>query len=178
VAKEPIEEQEIQEENVVEQVAEPKDEPQERAKIDGELIFKQLVEKIYDRNYELGEVFENNIHFISFENGQLTWESTAQGEDKKTLFAGWKYIKLFVDELFGIGTEIVPKKKLINEVEPKEEKEAEESKDIAQTNSCIMPEGNTEASKDIDPKDLLEEPMVREFIKYLDPKKVIVKQKS
>ena len=178
LVKQKSKEKEIQEEDTIkEQAKEPKAEPQKSDKIDGELIFKQLVKKIYDRNYELGEVFEKNIDFISFENDKLIWETSAQEEDKKLLFAGWKYIKLFVDELFGIGTEIAPKKKLIKE-EPTKDKKYEESKEIAQTNSCIMPEGKTEASKDIDLKDLLEEPMVKEFIKYFDPKKVIVKQKS
>jgi len=41
-----------------------------------------------------------------------------------------------------------------------------------------MPEGNTEASIDKEPKDLLKEPMIQEFIKHLNPKKVIIKQKS
>jgi len=149
---------------------------QQATNIDGELIFKKLIEKIYDRNYELGEVFEKNIHYINFENNKLTWESSAEGEDKKTLFAGWKYIKLFVDELFGIGTEIIPKKKLIKKEEP--QKKENSNLNSNQTNSCIMPEGNTEASIDKEPKDLLKEPMIQEFIKHLNPKKVIIKQKS
>jgi hypothetical protein len=41
-----------------------------------------------------------------------------------------------------------------------------------------MPEGKDEASIDKEPKELLNEPMIQEFIKHLDPKKVIVKQKS
>ncbi len=146
----------------------------------GELIFKTLIEKIYDRNYELGEVFERNIHFISFENGKLTWESEAEGEDKKRLIKGWNVIKLFVQELFGINTEIESKKKLNS---PAKEENIKETKEIQsasqpQTNSCIMPPGDSEASIDKDPKELLNEPMIQEFIKFLEPKRVIVKQKT
>ncbi len=153
-------------------------EPDLKTEKSGELIFKALIEKIYDRNYELGEAFEKNIHFISFENGKLTWESEAEGEDKKLLIKGWNIIKLFVQELFGVNTEIIPKKKLILTAEAKESGKVEPKEPAPQTNSCIMPQGKSEASRDIDPKDLLEEPMIKEFIKHLEPKRVIVKQKS
>ena len=154
-------------------------------KTDPTLLFKNLQEKIYDRNYELGEVFERNVSFISYENNTLIWESEAQGEDKKVLIHGWNVIKLFVQEIFGIETEIKPKKKLIshkkveNNTQIKEESvDNATAKEIEQTNSCIMPEGKTEASIDKDPKELLNEPMIKEFIKCLNPKRVVVKQKS
>jgi len=41
-----------------------------------------------------------------------------------------------------------------------------------------MPQGDSEASIDKDPKDLLNEPMIQEFIKHFPPKRVVVKQKS
>ncbi len=157
-------------------------------KIDPTLLFKNLIEKIYDRNYELGEVFERNVSFISYENNTLVWESEAQGDDKKVLINGWNIIKLFVQEIFGVDTDIKPKKKLVTKKEtPKEETNAPETiepqhnatpQEIEQTNSCIMPEGKTEASIDKDPKELLNEPMIQEFIKCLKPKRVVVKQKS
>ena len=157
-------------------------------KIDPTLLFKNLIEKIYDRNYELGEVFERNVSFISYENNTLVWESEAQGDDKKVLINGWNIIKLFVQEIFGVDTDIKPKKKLVTKKEtPKEETNTPEPiepqhnatpQEIEQTNSCIMPEGKTEASIDKDPKELLNEPMIQEFIKCLKPKRVVVKQKS
>jgi len=176
-------------ENIVKEVTDknkvPKEEKENSSKseinLDGKILFKRLVERIYDRNYELGEIFEKNIHYISFEDKKLTWESTAEGEEKKLLIKGWNIIKLFVNEEFGLDTEIVPKKKLINKEKKetiKEENLDLKQKEIAQTNSCIMPMGKNEASIDKDPKELLEEPMIQEFIKHLDPKRVIVKQKS
>ena len=156
----------------------PIKEPTKETKLDGEALFKQLIEKIYNRNYELGEVFEKNIKFISFEDNKLIWESSANEEDKKILIKGWSVIKLLVKEIFGIDTEIVPKKKLTNK--PKEEKEEKtpQTSQMEQKSSCIMPDGNSEASIDKDPKELLNEPMIQEFIKYLEPKRVIVKQKT
>ena len=39
-------------------------------------------------------------------------------------------------------------------------------------------EENNEATKDKNPNDLLEEPMIQAFIKELEPKRVIIKQKT
>ncbi len=147
--------------------------------------FKKLIKKLYDRNYELGQIFENNIIFISFIDNTLTWESTVEGEDKKYLIQNWNIVKLFVEEIFGIGTKIenISKKKSLKQQKQnklnieKEKKEEAKPQDLPKS-SCIMPESNKEASIDKDPQELLEEPMIKEFIKHLSPKKVIVKQKS
>ncbi len=143
--------------------------------------FKQLTEKLYDRNYDLGKIFEEHITFVSFENSTLTWESTVEGESKKLLIKNWPLIKLFVEEIFGLETKIanIAKKKVDNkESSINQTPTPQKEEPIAQTNSCIMPESNSEASRDKDPNDLLNEPMVQEFIKHLEPKRVIIKQKS
>jgi len=69
--------------------------------------FNALVAKIYDRDYDLGSCFERNITFVSFEENRLTWESTAEDEDKKNLIKHWGVINMFVKELFGFETKIV-----------------------------------------------------------------------
>ena len=75
--------------------------------------FKELVSKIYDRDYDLGSCFERNITFVSFENNELTWESTAEDEERKQLITHWGVINMFVKELYGIATKIknIAKKK-------------------------------------------------------------------
>ncbi|MDE5603187.1 MAG: DNA polymerase III subunit gamma/tau, partial [Helicobacter sp.] len=40
-------------------------------------LFQLLLQKIYERNYDLGECFEKNITFISFDENLLVWESKA-----------------------------------------------------------------------------------------------------
>ncbi|AKF24295.1 DNA polymerase III subunit gamma/tau [Sulfurovum lithotrophicum] len=77
--------------------------------------FKQLIAKIYDRNYDLGSCFERNIEFESFSENRLTWNSTAEGNEKKMLVNNWGLINMFVKELFGYETKIVniAKKKTI-----------------------------------------------------------------
>jgi len=78
--------------------------------------FDALVKKIYDRNYDLGTCFEQNITFESFEDNKLTWGSMADGEDKKTLITHWGLINMFVKDTFGYETKIVnvSKKKVVD----------------------------------------------------------------
>ncbi len=69
--------------------------------------FNNLVIKIYDRNYDLGECFKRNITFNTYEDNKLTWKSTAEGEDKKMLITHWGLINMFVKDTFGFETKIV-----------------------------------------------------------------------
>ncbi len=75
--------------------------------------FKTLISKIYDRDYDLGSCFERNITFVSFTDNTLTWESTAEEDDRKMLIKHWGVINMFVKELFGFETKIanIAKKK-------------------------------------------------------------------
>lgn len=152
-------------------------------------VFDKLVQKIYDRNYELGACFERNIEFESFQDDQLTWNSSAESDDKQLLITHWGIINMFVKELFGLDTKIVnlPKKKTDapDLAPPKEEPVHEDAdsgsmiEEIEMKSSCIAPEpGDTEAAKEKDPSTLLEEPMIKAAIDLFDPKKVRIKRKS
>ena len=163
--------------------------------------FNALIAKIYDRSFELGESFKQNIEFESFENHTLTWGSSAEGEDKKQLRIHWGVINMFVKEVFGLDTKIVniAKKKVVSEVtvdqdspiptmyeapvaEPVEvpHQDADTGsmiEDIEMKSSCIAPDaGDTEAAKEKDPSTLLEEPMIKEAIALFNPKKVRIKK--
>ena len=167
--------------------------------------FDTLIQKIFDRDFELGMCFETNIEFESFKEGTLTWSSTAQGEEKKQLITHWGVINMFVKELFGFDTKILniakeqasdpikeTKKKsdetIASSLEkridpsPKEEEcnaSASMIEDIEMKSSCIAPQaGDTEAAKEKDPSLLLEEPMIKAAIELFDPKKVRIKRKS
>ena len=148
----------------------------------GKLKFKNLVDKIYDRNYDLGKTFEECVKFVSYENGTLTWESSADDNEKYILREGWGIIKLFVQEIFGIDTTIKPiqKKKSKKDVENSDVKNSNiQTSKEPQSNSCIMPEAiNNKATQDTDPNNLLKEPLIEELIKYFEPKRVVIKQKS
>ena len=68
--------------------------------------FEQLVAKLYDRNYELGRCFEASIVYHSFKDHCLTWESSANPEQKRLLRNHWGLIRMFVQEIFGYETRI------------------------------------------------------------------------
>jgi len=165
--------------------------------------FDELIAKIYDRSFELGECFKRNIEFESFKDGELTWGSTAEGDDKKQLITHWGVINMFVKELFGYETKIIniAKKKTVttsdeqlatsNEQENLSQNETQAAalhndadsasmvEDIEMKSSCIAPDsGDTEAAKEKDPSTLLEEPMIKEAIALFDPKKVRIKRNS
>ncbi len=63
---------------------------------------------VYERNYELGAVFEKNIRFIDFDSQTktLTWESLATDKDKELLRERFKIVKSIVDGVFGKGENI------------------------------------------------------------------------
>ena len=172
----------------------------------GSDLFAKLIEKIYDRNFDLGECFKRNIEFESFEENKLTWSSCADGADKKSLITHWGVINMFVKEIFGFETKIVnvAKKKVITNPSTRSENEtnlndqaaissvpepseashndadsASMLEDIEMKSSCIAPEaGETEAAKEKDPSTLLNEPMIKEAIALFDPKKVRIKRNT
>ena len=82
--------------------------------------FEQLIDKIYNRDYELGELFKKNIEFIDFKDSILTWNSKADGEEKKKLRQFFSVIMELVCEVFGSNTKIVT---------PKQNKEEQKSKE-------------------------------------------------
>ena len=74
----------------------------------GALHFQTLIQKIKDRNAELGEIFEKNVKFVEFsrEKSLLRWQSVAQGEHKEKLREFGKIIVSLVREIFGTNTHI------------------------------------------------------------------------
>ncbi|WQW39787.1 DNA polymerase III subunit gamma/tau [Helicobacter pylori] len=90
-------------------------------------LFKQVQTLVYERNYELGVVFEKNIRFIDFDSQTktLTWESLAADKDKELLRERFKIVKSIVDGVFGKGEniKIALKNHLENKSAPEETKE-------------------------------------------------------
>ncbi|GAA8200724.1 DNA polymerase III subunit gamma/tau [Helicobacter pylori] len=95
-------------------------------------LFKQVQTLVYERNYELGAVFEKNIRFIDFDSQTktLTWESLATDKDKELLRERFKIVKGIVDGVFGKGEniKIALKHHLENKNAPEETKEVKEFK--------------------------------------------------
>ncbi|MGN8471064.1 DNA polymerase III subunit gamma/tau [Helicobacter pylori] len=95
-------------------------------------LFKQVQTLVYERNYELGTVFEKNIRFIDFDSQTktLTWESLAADKDKELLRERFKIVKSIVDGVFGKGEniKIALKHHLENKNAPEETKEVKDFK--------------------------------------------------
>ena len=92
---------------VEEVVSAPTPEPIIEEPLDrGAKLFEELIVKMYDRNYELGECFKYSIKYLSFENNILTWESSATPEQRTLLKNSWIIIRTFAQEIFGYKTKI------------------------------------------------------------------------
>lgn len=63
--------------------------------------FDELVKRIYDRSYELGEVFSACVEFDYVDSGVLYWKSNPNGEQKEQLKRGYSVIVLLAKEVFG-----------------------------------------------------------------------------
>ena len=73
-------------------------------------LFEKLKKELYDRDVEIYKCF-SDVKFISFENGVLTWESCVNEDCKKVLRKYWNsVIKIIIDDIFGIGTKVIPEK--------------------------------------------------------------------
>lgn len=107
--------------NVVDIDAQNDINPTNEIKIEIKPKFEQLIDKIYNRDYELGEIFKKNIEFVDFRDSTLTWNSKAQGEDREKLRQFFNVIMELVCEVFGENTKIVA---------PKQEKQNEKNKHL------------------------------------------------
>ncbi len=150
--------------------------------------FKTLLQKLYDRNYALGECFENAIAFVAFEDQKLKVDSTASDECNQHLRQHYGIIKHFIEELYGIGVKLDVRK--VAKVEENNEKKAEEEQtptveprrtqeeDIGGGSSCVQSQviGQT-SSAEPNPETILEDPFIQKATELFEPSKVIIKSK-
>ncbi|MGN8411983.1 DNA polymerase III subunit gamma/tau [Helicobacter pylori] len=112
-------------------------------------LFKQVQTLVYERNYELGAVFEKNIRFIDFDSQTktLTWESLAADKDKELLRERFKIVKSIVDGVFGKGEniKIALKNHLENKSAREETKEVKDFK-ISSLREKILSQPTTETT--------------------------------
>ncbi|RVZ28448.1 DNA polymerase III subunit gamma/tau [Helicobacter pylori] len=120
-------------------------------------LFKQVQTLVYERNYELGAVFEKNIRFIDFDSQTktLTWESLATNKDKELLRERFKIVKGIVDGVFGKGEniKIALKNHLENKSAREETKEVKDFK-ISSLREKILPQPTTETTAEMKEKEV------------------------
>ncbi|MCQ2909026.1 DNA polymerase III subunit gamma/tau [Helicobacter pylori] len=142
-------------------------------------LFKQVQTLVYERNYELGAVFEKNIRFIDFDSQTktLTWESLATDKDKELLRERFKIVKGIVDSVFGKGEniKIALKNHLENKSAPEETKEVKDFK-ISSLREKILPKPTTETTAEMQEKETKE--AVKKEIKEKEVQKNEIKEKE
>ncbi|WQX39829.1 DNA polymerase III subunit gamma/tau [Helicobacter pylori] len=142
-------------------------------------LFKQVQTLVYERNYELGAVFEKNIHFIDFDSQTktLTWESLAADKDKELLRERFKIVKSIVDGVFGKGEniKIALKHHLENKNALEETKEVKDFK-ISSLREKILSQPTTETTAETKEKETKE--AVKKEIKEKETKEKETKEKE
>ncbi|MCQ2803650.1 DNA polymerase III subunit gamma/tau [Helicobacter pylori] len=120
-------------------------------------LFKQVQTLVYERNYELGAVFEKNIRFIDFDSQTktLTWESLATDKDKELLRERFKIVKGIVDGVFGKGENIKIALKNHSENKSTPLEEVKEFK-ISSLREKILPQPTTETTAEMQEKETKE----------------------
>ncbi len=138
-------------------------------------LFKQVQTLVYERNYELGVVFEKNIRFIDFDSQTktLTWESLATDKDKELLRERFKIVKGIVDGVFGKGEniKIALKNHLENKSAREETKEVKDFK-ISSLREKILPKPTTETTAEMKEKEVQKNEIKEKEIKENDTKEV------
>ncbi|MGL2656781.1 DNA polymerase III subunit gamma/tau [Helicobacter pylori] len=138
-------------------------------------LFKQVQTLVYERNYELGAVFEKNIRFIDFDSQTktLTWESLATNKDKELLRERFKIVKSIVDGVFGKGEniKIALKNHLENKSAREETKEVKDFK-ISSLREKISPKPTTETTAEMQEKEVQKNEIKEKEIKENDTKEV------
>ncbi|RVZ07892.1 DNA polymerase III subunit gamma/tau [Helicobacter pylori] len=142
-------------------------------------LFKQVQTLVYERNYELGAVFEKNIRFIDFDSQTktLTWESLAADKDKELLRERSKIVKSIVDGVFGKGENI--KIALKNHSENKSAREeTKEVKDfkISSLREKILPQPTTETTAEMKEKEVQKNEIKEKEIKEKETKEKEVQE--
>ncbi|PUD17564.1 DNA polymerase III subunit gamma/tau [Helicobacter pylori] len=135
-------------------------------------LFKQVQTLVYERNYELGAVFEKNIRFIDFDSQTktLTWESLATDKDKELLRERFKIVKSIVDGVFGKGENI--KIALKNHSENKSTREETKEIKISSLREKILPKPTTETTAEMKEKEVQKNEIKEKEIKENDTKEV------
>ncbi|MGL2492511.1 DNA polymerase III subunit gamma/tau [Helicobacter pylori] len=142
-------------------------------------LFKQVQTLVYERNYELGAVFEKNIRFIDFDSQTktLTWESLATDKDKELLRERFKIVKSIVDGVFGKGEniKIALKNHLENKSAREETKEVKDFK-ISSLKEKILPQPTTETTAEMQEKEVQKKEVQKNEIKEKETKEVKEKE--
>lgn len=202
-----IEEPVSQQIEVKKEVQEPKiQEPAQEKSFEndpGKQKYEILINKLYDRDIRLGEVFEDNFIYNGYENNVLAIISKAQGEERAFLYKHFSLIKTFTQDIYGLNVELDFQKAAEEEVKTIEktaaltnaqtnQNESSNDEDGSNTGSMVeeieMSSGcvadmhknvnPTPAQRELQIDDILNSKMLNKAKELFDIKKITVKTRS
>ncbi|XOB61781.1 DNA polymerase III subunit gamma/tau [Campylobacterota bacterium DY0563] len=165
------------------------------------MLYENLIEKVYERDDELGDLFEKNFVYKNFADKKLQISSYAQGEERKFLLKHYGVLKIFIYDIFGndIEIEFIKEEAKQESVEKKDEFQSElknsepetlednnESgsmiEDIEVGAGCVADMQKTAnpapSQKELQLNDILNSPQMNAAKELLRVKKITVKTKT
>ncbi|PHO13844.1 DNA polymerase III subunit gamma/tau [Malaciobacter marinus] len=167
-----------------------------------EKLYDQVINRVYDRDVRLGECFEDNFVFKSFEANKLEIISYAKGEERKFLFKYFGILKTFIYDVFGDETELdfikdeseVESQKKKSKIENQEKQTNQEiekeqivepqaiEEDLAGGSGCVATMHNSAkpepSQQELQINDILNSKMLNKAKELFDIKKITVKTKT
>ncbi|PHO10707.1 DNA polymerase III subunit gamma/tau [Malaciobacter canalis] len=167
-----------------------------------EKLYDQVINRVYDRDVRLGECFEDNFVFKSFEANKLEIISYAKGEERKFLFKHFGILKTFIYDVFGHETELdfikdeseVESQKKKSKIENQEKQTNQEiekeqieepqaiEEDLAGGSGCVATMHNSSkpepSQQELQINDILNSKMLNKAKELFDIKKITVKTKT
>ncbi|MGB6328956.1 MAG: DNA polymerase III subunit gamma/tau [Halarcobacter sp.] len=163
-------------------------------------LYSKLTKKVFERDYELGELFEKNFIYKSFEDKKLEIVSYALGDERKFLLKHYGVIKIFIYDIFGndIDIEFVKAEEKTEDLAKKSNFQSKEEKPVAlEDNSedsgsmiedieigsgCVADmhktSNPTPSQQELQMNDILNSPMLNRAKELFDIKKITVKTKT
>lgn len=196
VEEEPSSQESQEPQKVQEQVEEKKPEPEV---YDPNVEkYKTLIAKVYERDYELGDLFEQNFIYKKYDDKKLEITSYAQGEERKFLLKHYGILKIFIYDIFGNDTDIEFIKEEREGILKKHEFQREEVpsqpleqnsdsvgsmiEDVEVGSGCVADMQKTAnpspAQRELEMNDVLNSAMLNKAKELFDIKKITVKTKT
>jgi len=178
----------------------PIEEPQLEEKNE---LYEQLTSKVYDRDYSLGECFEQNFIFNGHKDNKLSIISYAKDEDRKFLYKHFGLIRTFAQDVYGNNIELDFKKeeaslsgtKNIEKISISNKKEIIEEnlesniedtgsmiEEVEMSSGCVADMHKSSipsaSQQELQLNDVINSPMLNKAKELFDIKKITVKTRS
>ena len=167
--------------------------PDQEVKSEFKEKFELVLNKVHDRDVELGHAFEDNFIFKNFDNNTLFISSFAQGDERKLLFKHFALLKSFMYDVYGqeieiefVKEEVIKEQKKNDLIKPQissmiEDVVLEQDK-TDYGSGCVADMHKTANPKDsqqeLQINDILNSSMMDKAKELFDVKKITVKTKT